>query len=109
MKTYISVLALVSILLSSCGLIEEPTVLRIEDVDILEMNTDKIDMEAKMIIHNPNNVALDLASADLNVILDDITIGNIKQQYDLVMPAKSDFEMPVNISLDLKNCIKIIL
>jgi len=46
------------------------------------MNREKIDMEADLIINNPNGVALDLASADLDVIVDEIVIANIKQTVD---------------------------
>lgn len=92
---------IVTLSISSCGSLEEPTVLRIEDVEVLEMNKERIDMNASMVIMNPNSVALDLSSADLDVITDDIIIAKIKQNYDLSMPANAEFDMPINISMDL--------
>ena len=91
-------------LLTSCNslTLEDPTLERIEDVDIKEMSKSRIDMDAHLIINNPNGVALDLASANLDVLIDDIVIANIKQSLDAKMPANSEFRLPVNITMDLE-------
>ena len=104
MKGILITLTLISTaLLISCNslTIEEPTLERIEDVDIKEMSKEKIDMDAFLVIKNPNGVALDLASADLNVLVDNIVIANIKQTLDATMPAKAEFRMPVKVTMDL--------
>jgi len=97
-----------TLLISACGdlTLVEPTIERVENVDIKEMNREKIDMEADLIINNPNGVALDLASADLDVIVDEIVIANIKQTVDATMPAKSEFKLPVKITMDLAKLYK---
>ena len=109
MKSTLSLLTLLSALLFiSCSdiALEEPTLERIEDVDIKEISKDLIDMNAHLIINNPNGVALDLASADLDVLVDDIVIANIKQTLDAKMPAKAEFKLPVRITLDLAQLYK---
>lgn len=104
MKTILNFLAIIlATIFVSCDslTLQEPTIERIEDVDIQEMSKERIDMDAHLIINNPNSVALDLASADLDVLVDDIVIANIKQRLDASMPANSEFELPVKITMDL--------
>ena len=109
MKSTLTLLTLLTtILFISCNnlTLEEPTLERIEDVDIKEMSKDRIDMDANLVINNPNGVAVDLASADLEVIVDNIVIANIKQTVDATMSAKSEFKLPVNITMDLAKLYK---
>ena len=109
MKSTLTLFTLIaSTLFISCNnlTLEDPTLERIEDVDINEMNKDRIDMDANLIINNPNGVALDLASADLEVLVDNIVIANIKQTLDATMPAKAEFKMPVKITMDLAKLYK---
>ena len=104
MKTTLILIALISTtLFISCNnfTLKEPTLERIEDVDIKEMSRERIDMDAFLVISNPNSVALDLASADLDVLMDNTVIANIKQTLDATMPAKAEFRMPVKITMDL--------
>lgn len=95
-------LLLSSLFLVSCQSLEEPQIKSVSGVKIKEMSKEKIDLDASLVIHNPNNVALDLSSADLQVLVDDIVLAEIHQTLDAKMPAKEDFELPVNIALDLK-------
>lgn len=55
-----------------------------------------------MVIHNPNAFALQLSKADLKAYVDDVEIATIIQQYDTEMPAQSDFNMPIDVKMDLK-------
>jgi LEA14-like dessication related protein len=93
---------LVSItLISSCTSIEEPTLERVEDVEILTLNKSKVEINASMILKNPNSFALDLDKAELVAMLDDVEVANIDQTYETEMPARSEFKMPVYINMDL--------
>lgn len=109
MKSIYHALTLFSfILLTACSdiALKDPTLERIEDVDIKEMSRELIDMNAHLIINNPNGVALDLASANLDVLVDNIVIANIQQTVDAKMPAKSEFKLPVKITMDLDRLYK---
>jgi len=84
----------------------EPTIEKIEDVDIIEMSKSKLELNAFMILKNENAFALDLAKADLTVYVDEIELAKIDQAFDTEMPAKSDFRMPINIKMDLDKLYK---
>ncbi len=86
---------------SSCSSILEPTVERIEDVDVVEMSKRKLELNAFMVLKNPNGFELDLDNADLTVYVDDIELAKINQTYETSMPRKGEFKMPININMDL--------
>lgn len=108
MNNYLKFLlfAFIGISLFSCQSLQDPSLERIENVDINTLSKERIDLKADMIIHNPNSVALDLASADLKVLVDNIEVASIKQSIDAKMPANKEFTMPVNISMDLARLYK---
>ena len=86
---------------SSCSTIVEPTLERIEDVEIITMNKSTVELNANMVINNPNGFALDLDKADLVAMLDDVELAKINQTYETSMPAKGEFKMPIYINMDL--------
>lgn len=101
MKNILYISICLSIFLSSCSSILEPTVERIEDVDIVEMTKSKLELNAFMVLKNPNGFKLDLDNADLTVFVDDIELAKINQTYETTMPQKGEFNMPININMDL--------
>ena len=90
------------LIFTSCSSILEPTVERIEDVDIVEMTRNKLELNAFMVLKNPNGFELDLENADLTVYVDDIELAKINQTYETSMPQNGEFNMPININMDLQ-------
>lgn len=101
MKNVIYISLCLTLFLSSCTSVLEPTVERIEDVDIVEMTKSKLELNAFMVLKNPNAFALDLDNADLTVFVDDIELAKINQTYETTMPQSGEFNMPININMDL--------
>jgi len=79
----------------------EPTVERVIDVEVVEMTKSKLELNAYMVLNNPNSFELDLDNADLTVYVDDIELAKINQTYETTMPSKGEFNMPININMDL--------
>ena len=100
---YIFSLSFFTILfLSACSnSIVEPTIEKIEDVEIIEMSKSKLELNAFMIIKNPNSFSLDLAKANLKAYVDNIELATIDQKFETSMPANENFKMPINIKMDL--------
>ena len=101
MKKIVYISFCLALFLSSCSSILEPTVERIEDVDVVEMSKSKLELNAFMVLKNPNGFALDLDNADLTVYVDDIELAKINQTYETTMPKEGEFNMPININMDL--------
>ncbi|MDF1695178.1 MAG: hypothetical protein P1U56_05075 [Saprospiraceae bacterium] len=101
MKKLLYVSLCLSFILSSCSSIQEPTLERIEDVDIVEFSKSKLELNAFMVLNNPNSFALDLENADLILFVDDIELATINQTFETTMPQNGEFNMPININMDL--------
>lgn len=101
MKKLIYISFWLTVILSSCSSILEPTVERIEDVDVVEMSKSRLELNAFMILNNPNGFELDLENANLTAYVDDIELAKINQTYETSMPSKGEFKMPININMDL--------
>jgi len=101
MKKVLYISFCLTLFLSSCTSILEPTVERIEDVDVVKMTKSELELNAFMVLKNPNGFELDLDNADLTVYVDDIELAKINQTYETTMPQNGEFNMPININLDL--------
>ena len=95
-----------TLFLSSCTSILEPTVERIENVDLVEMTRSNLELNAFMVLKNPNGFELDLENADLTVYADEIELAKINQTYETTMPSEGEFKMPININMDLDKLYK---
>ncbi|MFT6337945.1 MAG: LEA14-like dessication related protein [Halioglobus sp.] len=102
MKHIFSIILFSCFIFSSCSTsILEPTIEKIEDVDIIEMSKSKLELNAFMILKNPNGFSLDLAKANMKAYVDDIELATIDQTFDASMPANENFKMPITIKMDL--------
>lgn len=102
MKHLFSIILLFCFLFSSCTTsILKPTIEKIEDVDIIEMTRSKLELNAFMILKNPNGFSLDLAKANMKAYVDDVELAIIDQSFDTSMPANENFRMPITIKMDL--------
>ena len=90
------------IIMSACTSILEPTVEGIEHVDVVNFSKDNIELNAFMVLKNPNNFELDLDNADLTLYVDEIELAKINQTFETTMPKEGNFNMPININMDLK-------
>lgn len=94
------------LLFYSCESIKNPTLISIENVIIDELSTSTVSMNVDAILNNENSFALDLASAELQILVDDIEVAKIFQTFDTSMPGRSEFPMPLYIKMDLKQLAK---
>ena len=101
MKKSVFLFLFTALLFSSCNSILEPTLERIEDVDLVEMTNSKLELNAFMVLKNPNGFELDLDEADITVFADDVELAKINQTYETTMPGEGEFNMPININMDL--------
>ncbi len=93
---------ILSHLLFACQSVEHPKVLDIDNIKILNASMDQITFKADLVLSNPNAFGLELSSADIDVLLDDVSIGKMTQSLDATMPAKTQFSIPMHIALNLK-------
>ena len=59
-----------------------------------------------LIYFNPNNVGLQLKRTDLDIFIDGTYLGHTAQEWQITVPKKRDFAIPIKIDVDMKNLLK---
>jgi LEA14-like dessication related protein len=59
-----------------------------------------------VVYHNPNNFGLKLNQIDLDVYVNDNYLGHTTQSFQINIPKRGDFSVPIKLELDMKNLLK---
>lgn len=97
---------IVLICTSSCQAPKE-----LEYRDFKNLSVDKIGFASSMlkvdlIYYNPNNFGLQLKYTDLDIYVDNNYLGHSSQDYQITIPRRSEFTLPLQVQLDMKNLMK---
>lgn len=63
-------------------------------------------LKLDLIYYNPNNFKLQLKYTDLDIFVDNTYLGHSSQDYQITIPRLSEFTMPLQVQLDMKNLMK---
>jgi LEA14-like dessication related protein len=101
MVSRILIVGLLLIAFNSCKTPKEDVVLRqIKDV-IVDVTTEPI-LKANAVLFNPNNVKMKLRKIDIEVFVDGKPSATIDQTVNMMIPAKAEFIVPLEVKLNLK-------
>ena len=94
------------ICMTSC---REPKAL--EYRDFKNLSSDKLGFSSSifnidLVYYNPNNFGLDLKQTNLDIYIDNNYLGHTEQDYQIHIPKKGEFTLPVKIDVDMKNAYK---
>jgi LEA14-like dessication related protein len=59
-----------------------------------------------LVYYNPNNFGLDLKRTDLDIYIDNNYLGHTTQDFQIHIPKRAEFSIPLKISVDMKNAYK---
>ncbi|MBL0359134.1 MAG: LEA type 2 family protein [Chitinophagaceae bacterium] len=59
-----------------------------------------------MVYFNPNDYGLQLKRTDLDIFINDVYLGHTAQEYQITIPRKDTFAIPLKIEVDMKNLLK---
>ncbi len=59
-----------------------------------------------MIYYNPNGFGLQLSRTELDVFVNEVLLGHTSQEYQITIPKKEQFVIPVTMDVDMKNLLK---
>jgi LEA14-like dessication related protein len=59
-----------------------------------------------LVYYNPNNFGLQLKRTDLDIYIDSTYLGHTSQEYQITIPKKREFTLPVKVDVDMKNVLK---
>jgi LEA14-like dessication related protein len=79
--------------------------------DFKNLSTDKLGFSSStfkvdLVYYNPNNFALQLKRTDLDVYIDSNYLGHTAQDYQINIPKRGEFTLPLSIEVDMKNAYK---
>lgn len=110
MKSFASPLYIILVgmllFMSSC---REPKDLEFREFK--NLSVDKIgfvssNLTVDLIYYNPNNFGLELNRTDLDIYLDSNFLGHSSQDFQVAIPKRDLFTVPLKVELDMKNLLK---
>lgn len=105
-RNFLLLMGVVTILISSCMRYEDITFRGIENVKIGKIGMNESTMEMNLVFNNPNKMGATLNNARGKAWIEDMYVGDFLLNQDVKIPAKSDFFVPVRLSINLKDVIK---
>ena len=103
MKTFISTLAVVFILLSSCGSsknVQEPEFRDINNVRLIKVGVLQTTAGVDLIYYNPNDFGIQLTNAQGDVYIDNAYLGRFNLDEKVQVRKQAEFVLPVTFKLD---------
>lgn len=94
------------LLFSSCSDIQSPDVRDIKNAKLTGLNTKTLDFDIDLELFNPNQEALQVKSLKLTALVEGVQLDAVDQDYDTKMLGKSNFLLPVNVGLSLRELAK---
>ena len=105
MKRIVNFIGLIAIviILSSCNAYKSVDIGTVDDLNFKGMVDNKISLELKVPVTNPNGYKIKIKSMDLDVTLNGKYLGNMKNTKEIVIPAKSDEIQTFSVDIYVKN------
>lgn len=102
----LSLLAVMTILLLSCSTPKELEYRDFKNFTINKVGFASSTAKMDMIYYNPNNFGLQLKKTDLDIYINGVFLGHSTQEYQVTIPKKDQFVIPVVLVVDMKNLLK---
>ena len=93
------------VFLSSCSAYKSINVTSVNDVQFKGMIDNKISLELKVPIENPNWYKIKIKSMDMDVSINGSYLGKMKNDNEIVIPAKSDTVQVFPVDIYVKNLL----
>ena len=94
-------LAVAAITFQACERPDEDIVLRqVKDV-VADASSDPM-LKASAVFYNPNDMRGRLKNIDIDIFVNGKKAGSVKQDFKIVIPAKGEFSVPLEVKLNMK-------
>ena len=98
--------SLLIILLASCSTPKELEYRTVKNFSIQSLGFSTSAVKMDMVYYNPNNFQLQLSQVDLDIFVNNNYLGHTAQAYQVSIPRKEEFSIPVQMDVDMKNLMK---
>ncbi|MCB0510353.1 MAG: LEA type 2 family protein [Bacteroidetes bacterium] len=94
-------LFLLSLLWYSCNTEAiEPKFQRVENIEIIDLNANKVSIIGEAVLYNPNPVSIFLDSIELDAFANELKVGHISQTKRSEISKKSEFAIPLSLEFN---------
>lgn len=94
------------IIFFSCSSIKEIEYKSISNIKVEKVGFVSSTLSADLTYYNPNNFGLELSRSDLDIYLNNNFLGHSSQSYQIKIPKRGQFILPIKLDLDMKNLVK---
>lgn len=104
--TALLVLFLITHLLTSCSTPKELEYRDFRNLTIEKIGFSSTAINMDLVYYNPNNFGLELNKMDLDIFINNIYLGKTSQDYQISIPRREEFLIPIKVDIDMKNLLK---
>jgi len=101
MRNLIYILLLIGI--ASCSKPEAPELKYLENVQVELKSLAEATLHADALLYNPNKNSVIIKSADIDVLMENKSIGKLDMEYNIKVEGYSDFRVPLDVVVQLKD------
>src|SRR5665647_948463 len=100
------IIPLLTNLLLSCSTPKELEYRDFKNFTVEKLGFSSSSLKMDLIYYNPNNFGLELNRTDLDIFIDNNYLGRTSQEYQVSIPRREEFSIPIKIDVDMKNLLK---
>lgn len=93
-------------LLISCSTPKELEYRDFKNLIVEKIGFSSSSLKMDLIYYNPNNFGLELNRTDLDIFINNNYLGRTSQEYQVSIPRREEFVIPIKIDVDMKNLFK---
>ena len=103
---YPLLLVIVLFFVTSCRAPQDLVYKDFKNFSIEKLGFGSSQLKLDLVYYNPNNFGLQLKRTDLDIFIDNNLLGHTAQEYQVNIPKRGDFTLPVQVDVDMKNMLK---
>ncbi|WP_299890527.1 LEA type 2 family protein [uncultured Lacinutrix sp.] len=100
------ILSTIILTILSCKVNEKPEFLRVENIKVVDSNSEFVSLSADAFFNNPNDVGGELKSEGIRVVINDVEMAIISSE-SFKVPAKKEFSIPLTANIPAKKILNI--
>lgn len=104
--THLLFAACLLLLFSSCSTPRELEYRDVKNFSVQSLGFSTSAIKMDLVYFNPNNYALQLQQIDLDIFINNNLLGHSVQAYQVSIPRKEEFSIPIQMEVDMKNLVK---
>ena len=102
---FLTVFALI-LLMTSCRAPKDLEYRDFKNLNVQKLGFASSTIKLDLVYYNPNNFGLQLKNTDLDIYIDSNYLGHSAQEYQITIPKRSEFTLPFQVEVDMKNMLK---